>query len=215
MKMQRKTKCIYCGGKIPPKRFYFCSKKCITNQHLQKSKEATKKKQANRTEKCIICKKQLEGQQIKHCSSRCKAKAKNTVAKKSQHKWYLKNKERLIGYQIKYQKKRYKENPGLRIHASLRRRLQRSIKGKNISLKIRQFVGCSIEELQEHIEGQFVFGMIWDNYGLYGWHIDHIIPCKEFDLTKESEQAKCFHYTNLQPLWAKDNWSKGSSIERK
>ena len=43
--------------------------------------------------------------------------------------------------------------------------------------------------------------MTWDNYGGY-WHIDHIIPCCRFDLTKEEEQLKCFHYTNLQPLFA-------------
>jgi hypothetical protein len=50
--------------------------------------------------------------------------------------------------------------------------------------------------------------MNWENQG--EWHIDHILPCASFDLTKEEEQRKCFHYTNLQPLWAKDNMIKGS-----
>ncbi len=44
--------------------------------------------------------------------------------------------------------------------------------------------------------------MNWENYGKFGWHIDHIIPCDSFDLTKEEEQRRCFHYSNLQPLWA-------------
>ncbi len=45
------------------------------------------------------------------------------------------------------------------------------------------------------------------------WHIDHRVPCAKFDLTKKEEQEKCFHYTNLQPLWAKDNLTKGSKYD--
>ena len=55
--------------------------------------------------------------------------------------------------------------------------------------------------------------MKWDNHGLYGWHIDHIQPCNSFDLSNEEEQKKCFHYSNMQPLWAFDNLSKGAKYE--
>jgi len=54
--------------------------------------------------------------------------------------------------------------------------------------------------------------MNWDNYGLYGWHIDHIIPCDAFNLIEEEEQLKCFHYTNLQPLWAEENLRKSNNL---
>lgn len=56
----------------------------------------------------------------------------------------------------------------------------------------------------------FTNGMTWDNYGQ--WHVDHIRPCALYDLTKEDQQMACFHYTNLQPLWAKDNMSKGVKV---
>ena len=68
--------------------------------------------------------------------------------------------------------------------------------------------GYSIEELMIHLEALFTVGMTWDNYGYRGWHIDHIIPCSRFDLSLDSEQIKCFHYTNLQPLWMFENISK-------
>ena len=53
--------------------------------------------------------------------------------------------------------------------------------------------------------------MTWENYGS-GWQVDHIIPCSVFNLESEGHQKKCFHYSNLQPLWAKDNMSKGNKV---
>ena len=53
--------------------------------------------------------------------------------------------------------------------------------------------------------------MTWENHTPTGWHVDHIIPCAAFDLSKPEEQRKCFHYTNLQPLWAIDNIRKGAT----
>ena len=55
--------------------------------------------------------------------------------------------------------------------------------------------------------------MSWDNYGRTGWHIDHIIPLSKFDLTDREQFLKACHYTNLQPLWAKDNLIKGNKFD--
>jgi len=71
-------------------------------------------------------------------------------------------------------------------------------------------LGCTIEELKVHIQRLFAEGMSWDNYGQ--WHIDHIVPCSVFDLSDPVEQQQCFHYTNLQPLWAEDNMTKSDKI---
>ena len=76
--------------------------------------------------------------------------------------------------------------------------------------KTMKLVGCTPTFLKEYLEAKFKDGITWDNYG--EWHVDHIIPCASFDLTKEEEQKKCFHYTNLQPLWAEENLSKGAKV---
>lgn len=103
---------------------------------------------------------------------------------------------------------RMAQNLRCRIRIALKRRGLLGIKREHL----KEVLGCTLDELKVHIEKQFKDGMTWDNYGVKGWHIDHIIPCKHFDLTKEEERRKCFHYTNLQPLWWIDNISKHCRI---
>ncbi len=123
---------------------------------------------------------------------------------------YQENKIEYSKRHIKYNSKRYKEDISFKITLNFRRRLLRALNGKiKISSSIK-LLGCTPEQLKEHLESQFTKGMSWDNYGLHGWHIDHKKPCASYDLSKESQQKECFHYSNLQPLWAEDNWSKGS-----
>lgn len=75
---------------------------------------------------------------------------------------------------------------------------------------------CSIEELRTHLENKFYpnpetgEAMSWDNRGFYGWHIDHIVPLSYFDLDDPEQLKRACHYTNLQPLWAKDNLVKSN-----
>jgi hypothetical protein len=71
-------------------------------------------------------------------------------------------------------------------------------------------LGCTIEQLWIHLEKTFKPGMTRENYGK--WHVDHIIPCASFDLTIPEQQTKCFHYTNLQALWASENIIKSDKI---
>jgi hypothetical protein len=73
----------------------------------------------------------------------------------------------------------------------------------------KNLVGCSVSFFKKYIESKWESGMSWKNHSLRGWHLDHIKPCASFDLNKKNNVKKCFHYTNYQPLWAKDNLSKG------
>lgn len=77
----------------------------------------------------------------------------------------------------------------------------------NKELSSKEYLGCNVEELKMHIENQFHEGMTWDNYG--EWHIDHIVPLKYENPTLE-ETIKRLHFSNTQPLWAKDNIAKGN-----
>ena len=55
--------------------------------------------------------------------------------------------------------------------------------------------------------------MAWENKGLHGWETDHIKPLAAFDLTDPAQVAAACHYTNLQPLWRRDNITKGAKYE--
>ena len=52
--------------------------------------------------------------------------------------------------------------------------------------------------------------MTWKNHTPTGWHIDHHTPLAS---TKTYEDiVRLMHYTNLQPLWSKENIRKGNKI---
>jgi hypothetical protein len=108
-----------------------------------------------------------------------------------------------------YKEKKLKTFIVKKIENNLRHRLYRYVRSNN-SPRHKKLLGCSIEQLKQHLEKQFQSGMSWQNYGK--WHVDHIKPCASFDLNNSTEQEVCFHYTNLQPLWAKDNLRKSDNI---
>lgn len=107
--------------------------------------------------------------------------------------------------------RRYSEDIQYRLMVSQRSRVRSALKGRGAkSSRTIILIGCSVEYLRQHLEAQFSDGMTWDNHG--DWHIDHIKPCASFDLTNADQQRECFNYTNLQPLWAEDNLSKGATV---
>lgn len=112
-------------------------------------------------------------------------------------------------------RERYHNNVNHRIVHLLRGRFLETVTHRYKSTSALKLLGCTIEEFKKHIESQFQPGMTWENHGFGDdkWHFDHIIPCDAFDLTLEENQIKCFHYTNFQPLWQKDNLSKGSRYD--
>jgi hypothetical protein len=136
---------------------------------------------------------------------------------KKRKQWREENKDKLKKYREENKHiqrefyKRHKDNPLFKLKSSVRCRIRIAIKKQrlNKNTSTSKMLGCTWKELKTHLENQFTEGMTWDNYGK--WHVDHIKPLA---LAKtEEEMIKLNHYTNLQPLWAKDNLSKGSKYD--
>lgn len=134
-------------------------------------------------------------------------KEKITIRNKN---WLNNNRSRVNEYQKKRKAKLYNEDPLFKITCRLRQRLYGTVKNKK-SVSALELLGCTVESLKEFLEKQFVNGMSWENYGK--WHIDHIIPCSSYNLLDLEQQKICFHYTNLRPLWAKENHAKNKYLD--
>lgn len=102
-----------------------------------------------------------------------------------------------------------REEPLVRLRCGIRRSMWASLKGQKGGHKWEALVGYTVHELKAHLEGLFAEGMSWENYGLHGWHIDHIKPLSSFS---EDDIMEAWRLENLQPLWSWDNWSKGSKV---
>jgi hypothetical protein len=131
--------------------------------------------------------------------------------KKNQADWFQANKQR----QNKYFREKYETDLLFKLSTLIHRssgRITQAVKDgttkRQTSLK---YLGCSLEKYQAHIESQWEEGMCWENHKLFGWHIDHITPVDWF-IKNSNDPWEANHYTNLRPLWAEDNHSKGNKI---
>jgi hypothetical protein len=142
------------------------------------------------------------------------------VAKKANKKWlektqYYKNiskdpvkREKRNREASERHKKRWETDVEYKLAYTLRGRFRQWFrrKGEKKNTSIMKLVGCTKTKLKKHLESQFKVGMTWDNYG--EWHIDHIKPLAAFDIKDPAQVAEASHYTNLQPLWAMENFTK-------
>jgi hypothetical protein len=147
-------------------------------------------------------------------------KGKEALRKKV---YYAANREIVISRNKTYQSKpensnranflkreRRKNDPTLRISDSVSAQIRQQIKNKN-QRTVFSILGYSLKDLMNHLEAQFKSNMTWENYGTL-WHIDHIIPISwfKFETTDDAEFEKCWSLSNLQPLLASINLSKGN-----
>lgn len=165
---------------------------------------------------------------LKRCSVCDKMRSKDDFHRKKDNKdgrdnrckycmkeYYEKNRDRKLSYQKTYDKKNRRrihekrmKSPEYRIADSIRRRLRRALKGNWKSGEYIEKLGCTIKELKLYLEEQFIENMNWSNYG--EWHIDHIVPLSSFDFSDDVQLRQACHFSNLQPLWAKDNILKSN-----
>jgi hypothetical protein len=215
----RRTECKTCTAKIKSDKYF-------------NNLEENKKKQKERRVKDREWKRGYDKKREVEKRDELRAKRKERYIRDRQKRiskrkeYYYKNKESCIKSVTAYQKnnkhkvrtqqrvhhnERMKSDPGYAILKSLRTMVSAAVKrGGKKCKRTMDLVGCSMDVLLRHLESKFLEGMSWSNYG--SWHIDHKIPCAAFDMSIHEEQRKCFHYTNLQPLWGVDNQKKGAKI---
>ena len=173
---------------------------------------------------CKLCmKKENQVNYQKHKKSwdkRSRKYSKTDKMKKYRREWAMnkyntnpEHRQKCIKKAVKYGRMKLDTDPTYKLIHNMRRRLLHAVKGYGDKYDTTMnLVGCNSIKLREYIEAKFTEGMTWENQG--SWHIDHIQPCCSFDLTSEEEQKKCFHFTNLQPLWAIENLKKGGSFNQ-
>jgi len=127
-------------------------------------------------------------------------------------KYRMSHKKEILASQRIYVRQRKASDVNYKMRHILANRIRNLLKSQGVkkTMGTIELIGCSMIFLKKHIESQFDDKMTWKNYGRYGWHVHHIIPCALFDLSKIEEQRKCFHYSNLKPLWFDDNLDQSS-----
>lgn len=192
---------------------------------------------------CLQCDRKAKAAERLRDPDRVRANERRTASKHRRKKaeivskWRQRNPDRVRHYALEH-RRRYRTDPAFKAErqATYNRHAQRQRDLKTdraISTKLRnrihcalaivdakkaastmELAGCTVAQLRHHLQARFTDGMNWENYGKHGWHIDHIRPCASFDLSDPEQQRQCFHYTNLQPLWAADNIRKGAKWQK-
>jgi len=136
-----------------------------------------------------------------------------------------KHTERIVKYRDKIKPKRNlaereraKTDIQFKLNRNIRSSMCHSLKynGSKNGRHWEDLVGYTLTDLKKHLQKQFIDGMTWENWGINGWHIDHVIPISAFNFTDPSHTdfKRCWSLKNLQPLWAFDNISKNDKLEK-
>lgn len=209
------SRCLDCGREYKKQKLIekygsvYAGAKRYRDGHLEQLKQRKHEYYENNKDAVLEQHHKYYEEHREEVGAMCKAyKEAHPEWKKAYDKQYaLKHPEQILKIKREYYARK-KEETDFRIRINLSTRINGALRGKRKSKFTLELVGCSISELRIQFESQFQEGMSWDNYGK--WHVDHIKPCILFDLTDPVQQKECFHYSNLQPLWAVDNMQKGS-----
>lgn len=238
MSSGKSKKCLKCSVEYPlTAEFWNRAKHCSDGFHTQckicRKQQAAEYRKNNSEKIKTASKKCREKYKDKNKQYRDEWYAKNPDYNKNYYaknvesvsetkkKWSHNNKSKLKEYynankeKINERKrKRYHSDPEYKIQKIFRRRFHHFL-ASNITGRMEYYLGCTLKELKLHIESLWLDGMTWENHSHDGWHIDHIVPVSSFDYNEgklEESLKKCWHYSNLQPLWAKDNLAKSASV---
>ena len=140
-----------------------------------------------------------------------KYKAENKeIIDKYNHDYNKLNRDAIQKRHTVYLREKRKNDPVYKISVICRNRIKKLIKGEHKTSKL---IDCTKDFLIKWLQSNFTPEMTFENHGSY-WHVDHVIPCKYFDLTNEKQLKMCFHWSNLQPLKAITNLSKKDTLNK-
>jgi hypothetical protein len=190
-----------------------------TCKHCHETKSLTEFRQTGKyfQASCRICERKIRCKWAKaHRAQATETARKYREANAEQHAETVKrynaaHPDRRRKTHSKYVGERKKTDINFRLACNLRSRLGQALKNNSKKGSAVKDLGCSISDLKLYLESKFQPGMDWSNWNKTGWHIDHIKPLVSFNLEDPIEFQQAVHYTNLQPLWAKDNLIKGST----
>lgn len=176
---------------------------------MEKKLVADKKWRINNREKKLINDRRYHAEFGKEIYQRDKEKLQE------RQKLWAKNNRSSIN---KRRNNKLANDPQYKLTEKLRIRIYHALKGKSKVGSAVKDLGCDGEFLKKFIEKKFyqhpVTGekMCWANWNHAGWHLDHIVPLSLFDLTDRKQFLEANHYSNLQPLWAEENYLKSNNI---
>lgn len=179
-----------------------CFSEYMKNRTAQKSDEINAKRRIQYAEQIEKKREQTRASYRRHAEKR-KAYVKEYSANPE-------NKEKIRQTYRAWKQEKLKNDPlfALKNRMSCLFRMALKVRGYGKTTKVASTLGCEWDELVKHIERQFLPGMSWENRG--EWHIDHIIPLATAQT--EEDVIRLNHHTNIRPMWAKDNLTKGDAI---
>jgi hypothetical protein len=203
-----------------------CSKCEITKNVDQFNRDITTKDGFKYS--CKMCQKLSRNKEKDSENSRKYNEQNKEVLKEKRQIYLEENKERISKQKQEYRnreveklklirkkylpikRERYQNDINYKLTQLLRCRIKEILKSNKSKSSI-NYVGCDLPFLKKWFEFRFDENMSWDNLGSY-WQIDHILPINAFDFTDEKQVNSCFHWTNLQPLNAKENRLKSDKL---
>jgi predicted nucleic acid-binding Zn ribbon protein len=192
--------CTVCGGPVYAPRKAICGKECSRKKERAREKDRKKRNKkpfdpsiylTSEDGQCPHCKKELP--KPRHigriyCSAKCSKRFGQAKAKKGDKQ---------------------------RVRYAISGRIRELLKKKGLQKKnsCQLYLGMSSTDFYSYIESMFTDGMTWENYGVFGWHVDHAIPCAAFDMSREDHLMLCFNWRNLRPLWHGCNIKKADTVD--
>ena len=121
--------------------------------------------------------------------------------------WQRRNRAKCLAWIAAWRRRAIVKDPSIRLISNARSRIHIALTGNQKATNTFALMGVPDRHaFMSYVETLFQPGMTRANYGQ--WEVDHIIPCRYFRPWDLEAQKVCFHHSNMQPMWKRDNVRK-------